>query len=606
MKERKAHKGTDQYKKLDDEIKKECKIAKEHWLNQQCLEIEDLATLSSQKAMYDKIKSFTTERTTSTGCIKDKSGNILFEADQIMKRWTEYIEELFSADRAENPIHSFLQGPSIMECETEHALKVMSKGKAGGIDNITTEMLEALGGFGVTTLTTLCNKMYTSAYIPEDLRTSVFILLPKKPKANECSDFRTISLMCHVLKLLLTIILKRVKEKINVEVSGNQAGFRQGCGTREAIFSLKIISEKYIEMGKNIYACFIDYSKAFDTVNHEKLIECLKKVDIDENDIALLSNLYWEQLTKVRIDNTLTNPVKIKRGVRQGCVLSPSLFNLYTEFIFRETENHPGLKVGGTNINNLRYADDTVLLAESEEELQELVTVVKEESEKYGLLMNVKKTKTLLISKNTDKRPINIKIDGKLVEQVESFVYLGQLITEDGRSEAEIKRRAGIAKTKFMKMSKILTSKNISINTRVRLCKCYIWSVFMYGCETWTLTSVIEKRINALEMWLYRRMTKTSWKEMKTNQEILDKVNIQETTLLKTIKTRKLAYYGHTRRHNSLQKVIMEGKVEGKRGRGRRRRSWLRDIEDTTKMKVNECCEVALDRTRWKTMASNL
>ena len=119
------------------------------------------------------------------------------------------------------------------------------------------------------------------------------------------------------------------------EVGDEQAGFRKNSGTREGIFNLKMIVEKYIETQKDIYACFIDYSKAFDTVNHEKLIECLKTTDIDQSDIALIANLYWEQDTKIRIGNDMSESLKIKRGVRQGCVLSPSLFNLYTEHIFR-------------------------------------------------------------------------------------------------------------------------------------------------------------------------------------------------------------------------------------------------------------------------------
>ena len=184
--------------------------------------------------------------------------------------------------------------------------------------------------------------------------------------------------MCHTVKLLLTIILRRISDKINREVGDEQAGFRKNSGTREGIFNLKMIVEKYIETQKDIYACFIDYSKAFDTVNHEKLIECLKTTDIDQSDIALIANLYWEQDTKIRIGKEMSESLKIKRGVRQGCVLSPSQFNLYTEHIFRQIDELPGVKIGGRNINNLRYANDTVLLAETEETSKRSLTKLKE------------------------------------------------------------------------------------------------------------------------------------------------------------------------------------------------------------------------------------
>ena len=128
----------------------------------------------NQASMHQKIKDFAYEKKASSGgCIKDKNGEILFETHDIMKRWREYVEELFKDERNEPHIQTFLQGPTILRSEVEKALGTMKKGKACGIDNISTEMLQALGDFDLDTLTMICNKMYKSAYIPEDLRTSV-------------------------------------------------------------------------------------------------------------------------------------------------------------------------------------------------------------------------------------------------------------------------------------------------------------------------------------------------------------------------------------------------------------------------------------------------
>lgn len=184
MKVRKKAKGTIKYKEIDDEIKKKCMEAKEEWLNQKCSEIEELSKENNLAPMYEEIKKFTKTKTATSGCIKDKSGNMLFETDEICRRWTEYVEELFQENRGENPIQSCLKGPTIMKTEVEKALNSMKTGKACGIDNISTEMLQALGDFGVNILTELCNRMYETAYIPEDLKTSVFILLPKKNKST--------------------------------------------------------------------------------------------------------------------------------------------------------------------------------------------------------------------------------------------------------------------------------------------------------------------------------------------------------------------------------------------------------------------------------------
>ena len=171
----------------------------------------------------------------------------------------------------------------------------------------------------------------------------------------------------------------------------------------------------------------------------------------------------------------MSESLKIKRGVRQGCVLSPSLFNLYMEHIFRQIDELPGVKIGGRNINNLRYAE---LLAETEEDLQKTVDQVKRESESFGLLMNAKKTKTMVFSKSSNPPNTRIHIEGKLIENVQTFTYLAALMTKDGRSEKEIKRRINIAKRTFQQKSKLPTSHDLSYATKIRLVKCYILATF--------------------------------------------------------------------------------------------------------------------------------
>ena len=168
--------------------------------------------------------------------------------------------------------------------------------------------------------------------------------------------------------------------------------------------------------------------------------------------------------------------------------------------IFRHIDNMVGVIVGGVNINNLRYADNTVLLADSEGSLHAILNEVNEAGKTFNMKTNAKKTKTMMISKKDDKPKISKTIDGTNIEQVTNFPYLGQKITEDGRCEEEIKRRINIAKTTFSKMSKVLKSKKIALNTRKRILPCYIWSTLQYGVETWTITESIIKRLSAFEM----------------------------------------------------------------------------------------------------------
>ena len=232
--------------------------------------------------------------------------------------------------------------------------------------------------------------------------------------------------------------MERIKYKIEAEISENQNGFRKGKGTREGIFNMRTIGERYLEKRKDVYICFIDYEKAFDRVNHEAMIECLKDVGIDDKDLRFITYMYWNQNAAVRTKSGLSDNIKIKRGVRQGCILSPVLFNLYTDISFRSVQHLKGVVVGGVSITDSRYADDTALLAESEEELQETLKIVNNKVKELNMKMNAKKTKTMVITRKRVTPQINLQIDGHAIEQVSHFIYLGQQFTEDGKNEREI------------------------------------------------------------------------------------------------------------------------------------------------------------------------
>ena len=165
-------------------------------------------------------------------------------------------------------------------------------------------------------------------------------------------------------------------------------GFRKGRGTRDQIANICWIIKRAREFQKNIYFCFIDYAKTFDGVDHHKLWEIVQEMGIPDHLTCLLRNLYAGQEATVRTEHGTTDWFKIGKGVHQGCILSPGLFNLYAEYIMRNAgleEAQAGIKIARRNINNLRYADDTTHMAESEEELKSLLMKVKEESVKVGL-----------------------------------------------------------------------------------------------------------------------------------------------------------------------------------------------------------------------------
>ena len=239
-----------------------------------------------------------------------------------------------------------------------------------------------------------------------------------------------------ILSLSHSVVL--LQQYVNRELPDVQAGFNKGRGTRDQITNIRWIIEKAREFQKNIYFCFIDYAKAFDSADHNKLWKILKEMGISDHLICLLRNLYAGQEATVRTGHETTDWFQIGKGVCPGCILSPCLFNLYAEYIMRNPglkETQTGIKIAGRNINNLRYVDDTTLMAESEEELKSLLMKVKVESEKVGLKLNIQKTKIMASGPTT-----SWEMDEETVETVSDFIFLGSKIFTDGDCSHEIKR----------------------------------------------------------------------------------------------------------------------------------------------------------------------
>ena len=610
MEERRKAKGDEEkYKELNKLVKKKCNLAKEEWFNQQCEEIERNTHTNSQ-LVHTKIQELTGKKASAKiGCLKARNGDILMEKEDILNRWSEYIEELYHDDRGPPPNIHNEEGNAILKDEVRFAFRKMKSGKAAGPDDLPFELIAALDELGLTSVTRLLNRIYDSGTIPDDMKKSIYIALPKKPGTVECDQHRTISLMSHLTKVLLRVIMNRMRNKLLPEISAAQFGFMANRGTKNAIFALKTLMERSIEVQKDLYLCFIDYSKAFDKVRHSDLFDILNGLDVDGKDLRILRNLYWEQEAAIRIDNDCSVYRPIRRGVRQGCVFSPDLFNIYSEMILRNIQNQEGVNVGGHNINNLRYADDTVLIADSEDKLQSILTTVAEESEKKGLQLNAKKTECMVISKKSVIPRCNITCKGENIKQVDTFKYLGCTITPDARSEFEIKKRIGMSKSTFNNMKSIFANKSIHLTTKIKTLKAYIWSILLYGCECWTLTKDTERRLEAAEMWFIRRIQRVSWTERKTNEEVMHMAGYSRS-LLNTIHERQLKFFGHIMRADSLEKCLMLGKILGKKSKGRQRAKFTDKLNQIT---VNHNINTTIDlirrtefRMEWRTMVADV
>ena len=393
-------------------MKRACRTRREEWLREKCQEIEELERVDS-RLMTEKIREITgKKRAQRSTVIKDIDGTILMERNEVLNRWQQYVGNLYrDDDRGAVELEDSEEGPAILRCEIEEAVRQMKWRKAEGSDGIVIEMIEAAGGIAIDKVLALANKIYRSGEIPELMKEAEFMVIPKKEGATDCEKHRTISIMSQVSKIILKVIGLRMKNKIEQYVDDEQFGFRKGRGTRDAILVLRCIMERALEKQKDLYMCFVDFEKAFDTVKHGMLLETLRRYGVDGADIRLIAKLYWEQKAVIRIGDEKSGWVNIEKGVRQGCVLSPDLFSLYTQLVMDELAELDGIRIGGRNVNNVRYADDMVLITDSEEKLQRLVSCLHEQCRIKGLRINRSKTEVMGVTKRNESLVMNINIE---------------------------------------------------------------------------------------------------------------------------------------------------------------------------------------------------
>ncbi|KAL0812036.1 hypothetical protein ABMA28_009430 [Loxostege sticticalis] len=415
--------------KLSATIQTSCRRDYNSHLQGICKEVEKHATKHESRDLYHKIRVITKSLPSKTWAIENDMNEVLTDLEDILERWKSYCQSLFQDPQSQNfpdtePNSEDLE-PNILLSEVRAAIKHLKNGKATGGDAIPIETIKALGEKGIHMFHTICNKVWQTGIWPSDWTHTIFVPLHKKGSTKKCNNYRLIALISHASKIILHILNERLKSYLSKEVAPEQAGFVKGKGTREQILIVRQIIEKSREFNKPTYICFVDFSKAFDSVKWPVLWKTLTDMGTPKHLIHLLRRLYEQGTASVRTDDVLSNNFHPSAGVRQGCIISPLLFNIYTELIMRITLEDwtDGVTIGGYKISNLRYADDTTLFATSAQHLEQLLYRMERVSNEFGLKINRNKTKVMIIDRVNSNSPETTQIAG--CDVVQSYVYLG-------------------------------------------------------------------------------------------------------------------------------------------------------------------------------------
>ncbi|PZC74016.1 hypothetical protein B5X24_HaOG208430 [Helicoverpa armigera] len=412
-------------------------------------------------------------------------------------------------------------------------------------------------------------------------------------KGDNCllKNYRPITLLSHVYKLFSRVITNRLEHRLDDFQPPEQAGFRRGFSTIDHIHTLRQVIQKTEEYNLPLCLAFVDYEKAFDSVETWAVLESLQRCHIDYRYIEVLKCLYNNATMSVRVQEHSTKPIPLRRGVRQGDVISPKLFTAAMEDAFKLLEwQGLGININGEYITHLRFADDIVVMAKSMEELSMMLDGLDRVSQRVGLKMNMDKTK---IMSNVHVQPTPVSVGSSVLEVVDSYIYLGQVV-QLGRSnfEKEVNRRIQLGWAAFGKLRNVFSS-DIPQYLKTKVFNQCVLPVMTYGTETWSLTIGLISKLKVAQRAMERAMLGVSLRDRIRNEEIRRRTKV--TDIAHRISKLKWQWAGHIARRADGRwgrKVLEWRPRTSKRSVGRPPTRWTDDL-------------IKVAGRRWMQVASN-
>ncbi|CAH8459102.1 unnamed protein product [Schistosoma turkestanicum] len=455
----------------------------------------------------------------------------------------------------------------------------------------------------------LFKKIWDEEQVPSDWKEGYLIKIPKKGDLSKCENYRGITLLSIPGKVFNRVLLNRMKDFVDAQLRDQQAGFRKDRSCTDQIATLRIIVEQSIEWNSPLYINFIDYEKAFDSVDRKTLWRLLRHYGVPEKIVNIIRNSYDGFNCKIVHGGQLTDSFEVKTGVRQGCLLSPFLFLLVIDWIMKTSTS--GGKHGinwtvRTQLDDLDFADDLALLSHTQQQMQEKTTSVAAASAAVGLNIHKGKSKILRCNTTCTNR---ITLDGDTLEDVNTFTYLGSIIDEKGGSDADVRARIGKARSAFLQLKNIWNSKQLSNKTKIRIFNTNVKTVLLYGAETWRTTKAIIQKIQVFINSCLRKILRIRWPDTISNNELWERTS--QIPMEEEIRKKRWKWIGHTLRKapNCVTRQALTWNPQGKRKRGRPRNTLRREIEKDMRGMNKHWTELereAQDRVGWRKLVGGL
>ena len=415
----------------------------------------------------------------------------------------------------------------------------------------------------------------------------------KKGDPTDLENYRPISLLNHLYKLFTRIITDRLETKLDFYQPKEQAGFRKNFGTNDHLHCIKGIIEKSIEYNRPLVLAFVDFRKAFDTIEFNSIMKALEESRIDYRYSRLIKNIYNNATMTVRLHKD-TKCIKINRGIRQGDTLSPKLFTAVLEHAFKQLDwDTNGIKVDGEMLSHLRFADDIVLMGDNLKTIGTMLAELDAACKEVGLNINFGKTQFM-----TNLVPSeNLKVDDKEITLVHKYKYLGHeiQIARDNQT-TELQRRITLAWAAYGALSDIFKS-SIPNHLKKKTFDQCILPVMTYGAETLSLTQATATKLRVAQRGMERSMLGLTLRDRVRNEEIRRRTGV--TDVIERIAWLKWNWAGHVARMTDgrwTRKVIEWRPRADKRNRGRPPTRWTDDV----KRIAGNWLQKAQDRQGWK------